>query len=124
MFNPLPWPRDGIVSVEVPPGTAPALRDVAADRPIPAAMQGTSLCFLARDVPPLGYRTYLLSGEIAKGGDGQPGGETAHSTTLDNSLLRIELDPARGVVTSLIDKRSGRGAGRYTIGIRAGAVRL
>jgi hypothetical protein len=80
VFNPLPWSRDGVVR--------------CGDR-----------AFIARDVPPLGYRTFRP--------DALPTGKGvlaahAESATLENDAFAAALDPRRGVIRSLIDKRSGR----------------
>jgi hypothetical protein len=80
VFNPLPWPRDGVVRC------------------------GTNE-FIARDVPPLGYRTFradalpTAAGKLAA----DPG-----TATMENDVFTAVLDPRRGVIRSLIDKRSGR----------------
>jgi alpha-mannosidase len=130
VFNPLPWRRDGVVIL--PGGRAlgggasggaaseggasfRALKPVddgaggdAAE--VPVGSDGTSRWFLAREVPPLGYRTYVpvagdsrpvFPGADALGADPQAG-------TMENRFLKATLDPGRGTVRSLIDKRSGR----------------
>ena len=121
VFNPLPWPRDGSVAIELPPAAKPGSKDAAASRPpavvlqdavsrrfVAAEVRGSSLCFLARDVPALGYRTYVVSDETERTSGGPPGTEPARATTLENALFRAELDPAHGTVKSLVDRRSGR----------------
>jgi len=76
VFNPLPWKRDGIVRV--------------GDKD-----------FVARDVPPCGYRAY---DKLEAAGD-----------ALENEFFKVTLD---GTIRSIIDKRTGRelvepGFGRY-----------
>jgi alpha-mannosidase len=75
VYNPLPWPRSGIVEID---GTA----------------------FLAKDVPALGYRAYPPPPNIAP----QP----LSGDTLENEFIRVRLDPVRGVIASLVEKRTGR----------------
>jgi alpha-mannosidase len=54
------------------------------------------------EVPPLGYRTYRVrKGSVA----GEP--LTATDTTLENSHLRLELDPSTGHIRSLVLKSRG-----------------
>ncbi|NLO72575.1 MAG: hypothetical protein GX100_00515, partial [candidate division WS1 bacterium] len=92
---------------------------------------GRDLCFLAREVPACGYRTYRLlpgttgvspggASDISPvGGSGVPpvpplsplpcqgrglGGEAA----LENAFYRLEVDPATGALTSLYDKSHQR----------------
>ena len=80
VFNPLPWARDGLVSAA---GQAP---------------------FVARDVPAMGYRTYTPADLAA----GSKSAVSVTATGMENNWLKATVDPARGVVTSLVDKRSGR----------------
>ena len=135
VFNPLPWPRDGLVAVEIRPDVAAAFKDAATGRPVPCTLRGTTLGFIARDVPALGYRTYMFSRKgwspgVSRSEDEKPpegGTPTARqmtqspagwerlqpvghegTATLENAFFRLHLDPARGVVALLVDKRSGR----------------
>jgi hypothetical protein len=80
VFNPLPWARDGIV-------------------------RAGSTAFIARDVPALGYRTFRADALPAAAGNlaADPG-----TATMENDVFTAVLDPRRGVIRSLIDKRSGR----------------
>ena len=82
VFNPLPWNRSGLVTAG-----------------------GRTNRFVARDVPALGYRTYVKVPQPAPSE-----GLRADSSTgvLESPYFRAIIDPARGVLTSLIDKGSGR----------------
>ena len=104
VFNPLPWPRDGLVAADVPPGFASALKDTSTGDVVPAELEGNTLRFVATNVPPLGYRTYVPAPQASvadRGGD-------ASRSTIENAFLRVRLETARGVVASLVDKRTGR----------------
>lgn len=81
VFNPLPWKRDGVAIV-------PRNGDI-----------------LARDVPPLGYKTLPLDSLPKPENDSQID-EAAN--TIENASFKVTLDPAHGTIRSLIDKRSGR----------------
>ncbi|MGA2255224.1 MAG: hypothetical protein ABSG53_11220 [Thermoguttaceae bacterium] len=108
VFNPLPWTRDG--EVEVPwTGTTAALADVA-NREIIAAQAGATpagqhtLRFVARNLPPLGYRTFVPA-------QGAPHGSVSsdvNARCIENKLLRVTLDPTRCGIKSIVDKRTGR----------------
>ena len=115
VFNPLPWPRDGTVAVQVSPKASYGLKDAATDQAVLCQQEGGRLAFLARDVPAMGYRTYV-AGPLP----GPLDGKGTPSATLENSFFRLRLDPARGVVASLVDKRSGRelvdSASKYGLG--------
>jgi hypothetical protein len=122
VFNPLPWPRDGVARLQLPPGMAyEGMKDATSGQPVPCQQDGASLIFLARDLPALGYRTYVpfsapqvaeaaLSGEVQSGA----------AAVVESAFFRVRLDPARGVVTSLVEKRSGRelvdSASKYGLG--------
>ncbi len=103
VFNPLPWTRDG--EVEVPwTGTTTALADVA-NREIIAAQPGEhSLRFVARNLPPLGYRTFVPAQGATRGNVSAD----ADAQCIENELLRVTLDPARCGIKSIIDKQTGR----------------
>ncbi len=115
VFNPLPWTRDEFVQTKAIglcgcPNVAnsPAVvKDVASGKTIPAELFffGGGLEFVARDVPPLGYRTYVLVNEKSE----QHALPLANNrNVLENEYFRVRLDPKRGVVASLVDKQSGR----------------
>jgi hypothetical protein len=79
VYNPLPWERSGMVQI----GTE-RLR--------------------VKDVPPCGYRTCPLPPARA----GADSVRAATPATLENSFFKLTVDPARGGITSLVDKRTGR----------------
>ncbi|QNI30133.1 hypothetical protein H7849_13105 [Alloacidobacterium dinghuense] len=56
--------------------------------------------FHAKDIPALGYRTFPPPPS--------PGSKTLPGDILENEFMRVRLDPARGVIASLVDKRTGR----------------
>jgi glycosyl hydrolase family 38 len=105
VFNPLPWTRDDVVSVEVPDGTPYGLKDATTGDTVPTEIEATTLRFVARDVPAMGYRTYVAA--KADKDQGDLAGD-ADSATIENHTFCLKFDPSRGVVTSLVDKRSGR----------------
>jgi len=76
VFNPLPWKRDAVVTVN-----------------------GKS--FLAKDLPPSGYKTFPLP---AAADSAKP----AKGTAFESSFFKLTVDPANGGISSLVDKRSGR----------------
>ncbi len=119
VFNPLPWERDAAVSIDVPSARFASLKDLAADSIVPIEVEGTTVHFVARSVPPLGYRTYVPADESAAGNrlilDAQ-------SSTIENRWYRVKLDPVHGSIVSihhkpsareLVDNQSGYGFGQY-----------
>ncbi|MFD7438408.1 alpha-mannosidase [Streptomyces sp. NPDC059861] len=111
VFNPHPWTLDGDVEVEF--GQAAAVRltdDTGAPVPVQltrseATMVGNRgrLAFRA-SVPPLGHRVYHLVNGAERGSQGPV---TATDSSLENEHLRIEVDPATGWLSSLVDKETG-----------------
>lgn len=60
------------------------------------------------DLPPLGYRTYRMSAEAA-GTDGSSGTPLRTAgTTLENELVRLELDGSSGRIGALVLREDGR----------------
>jgi glycosyl hydrolase family 38 len=103
VFNPLPWRRDG--SVDVPwfdPTTSVA--DVASGQIAPAATDGGRLRFVAKDLPPMGYRTFVPGARPAQGRVAA----NTQTRSIENEFLRVTLDPVRCGVCSIVDKKTGR----------------
>jgi hypothetical protein len=132
VYNPLPWKRDGLVSIPAKMPDAGALRPVDGGEDLAVETVDGQLRFVARDVPPMGYRTYvpaprgegvppLLSSsseEKKQGQDalatrtpsnrGQDARDTPDGDTIETAQFRATFDPARGIVRSLVEKASGR----------------
>jgi alpha-mannosidase len=104
VFNPMPWTRDGVIRLS--PGKNPAdLKDVATGAILPVEKGESGMQFVARDLPPLGYRTYVaMEGNRKRPEGSRPDGPA----DIEGRFFRVRVDPARGVVTSILDKRSGR----------------
>ncbi|HEX4811404.1 MAG TPA: glycoside hydrolase family 38 C-terminal domain-containing protein [Nonomuraea sp.] len=112
VFNPHPWPVT--TRVEMQYGLAPAGvhvvdadgADVPCQRIQPVATtddKGRGATVFRADLPPLGYRLYRLR----QGGGSAGGALSCGPTHLENDVLRLELDPATGWLSSLLDKRTG-----------------
>ncbi len=105
VFNPLPWKRDGVVTLAAPNALFTALKPVGGGPVASAETEAGLVRFTAHDIPAFGYRTYTpvqatpnLPALVADASTG----------TLENRWFKLTLDPARGAVRSLVDKRSGR----------------
>ncbi|MEU6716212.1 NEW3 domain-containing protein [Nonomuraea sp. NPDC046802] len=101
--NTLPFPRDGLTRVPLPPGRTLANPEGAE---VPAVVENGTLTFLAKDVPSMGWRTYDVV-------EGSPGAwhSTSHTSpcTIQNDRWQVTADPARGgALTSVLDRTSGR----------------
>ncbi len=104
VYNPLPWKRDGVVSVKSDAAFA-AVKPTDGVDALPVESRGGELRFVARDVPAMGYRTYVsVKAELPPSrlaGD-------AKSATIESPFFKAVLDPAHGAIRSLTDKRTGR----------------
>ena len=106
VFNPLPWSHSGVVSAVVK-GPLGRITEVASGRQIPVEFVGDNgLRFLARDVPAGGYKTYTLPESSQR--EPAPAALSPVQPVLENKFFQATLDPARGTIQSLIDRRSGR----------------
>ena len=116
VFNPLPWPRDGLVQVNANSFAAAngvrcadTQQRARVARSDGAALEGPPkiATFVAKDIPPLGYRTYVFENVPAT----EPApllavSETNH--TMESAFFKVVLDPQHGRIASLVDKRANR----------------
>ncbi|NLH41994.1 MAG: hypothetical protein GX448_09140 [Planctomycetes bacterium] len=105
VFNPLPWPRSGVVQVawsgSPPAGLEPADGGVA----VPVAADGDGLHFIAQDIPAMGYRLFVPSQWAAARDEMRSDPQTG---TIENGFFRVALDAGRGGIRSIVSKRTGR----------------
>ena len=107
VFNSLNWRRSEIISCELPPGNW-HIYDTSGNQ-LPCQLSyNQRLLFLASDIPSVGYRLFwLVPGNseikpqaISVGNEG--------SFTLENSLLKVEINPETGNLSSILDKKNQR----------------
>ncbi len=110
VFNSLSWPRSGPSVVKIPrgfveEGTAFAIIDPETGNEVPcqfrrAARNYREFELVAREVPPFGYRVYLLKTERpAPAPESSP--FSVQGNVLSNGLVRVELDPARAAIAGI-----------------------
>jgi hypothetical protein len=105
VYNPLPWKRDGWVSMPIGYRPVAAFQSVDDRGVVPVDARRGRLHFVARDIPPMGYRTYVPIPSAPAAACLRADQQAA---ALESPAFRAVVDPARGVVRSLVDKRSGR----------------
>ena len=106
VYNPCPWPADGVVEVACPDASSiTSIRAVPDGTPLAVSGDAEGIRFIARQVPACGYRTYepVRGTPLQSAPDLRAGG-----TMLENRFLRVTLDPMRGCIGSLIEKSTGR----------------
>lgn len=120
VFNTLGWRRDALVEVEADASFYPprAVNSVVAVSPsgevLPVQQSGERrYIFVAKDLPACGYRVYVLRprGEREPGikGAAAPEAEKGRKERrLVGGRYDLEIDPAKGLITRLIDKKLGR----------------
>ncbi len=103
VFNPLPWERNGVVDVSWA-GDIQALTDVASGEVVPTAVKDGRLRFVAKNLPPMGYRTYSASQRQSP----KLVSAVAKTQIIENELFRVTLDPTRCGIRSIVHKKTGR----------------
>jgi alpha-mannosidase len=112
IFNPLAWERTDVVEVSVqmpgPIKNGVSVLD-AKNRLLPSQILSSDdstntarLLVEPKSVPSLGYAEV----RVVPGHRDSPTDLSAHDLTLENSALRVVVDPKTGCITSLFDKRS------------------
>jgi hypothetical protein len=115
VYNPLPWKRDGEIVLDTrlifgndfvslkPADGGPA---IAVSHEYQAIEDKAPMSrFVVKDIPPMGYRTYLASNEKT---------ETPElnvdktSGTIESPYFKATIDAKRGRISSLTDKRTGK----------------
>ncbi|HUA65658.1 MAG TPA: polysaccharide lyase family protein [Alphaproteobacteria bacterium] len=101
VFNPLTWQRNAVVKTEMPV----AVQDMETERvyPCQSLPEGGS-CFVADNLPPIGYRTY----KQATLTDTPADAVQISGNTMENEFYRVSLNPATGGISSIYDKQLGR----------------
>ena len=104
VFNPLPWERSGLVTMQLPAGAGipAAVRDLAGGKEIPVSVTGNTISFAATDVPAGGYRTYVPVEQATV---------VISSTTneeMETTHFRVKFDTKRGGIASLVNRADGR----------------
>jgi alpha-mannosidase len=101
VFNPLAWSRNAVVSTE----STGAVLDMKTKRISPSQLlpEGGS-CFIADDLPAIGYRIYREIGlkEIP------PDAVEISGNRIENEYYRVTLNPKTGGIASIYDKQLGR----------------
>ncbi len=103
VFNSLAWPRKAVVKIDE---AFPVVADVKADKILPCqALPEGGSCFIADDLPAVGYRCYQKSGipdtmwtKAVQISDNQ----------IENEFYRVRLNPKTGGIASIYDKQLHR----------------
>jgi hypothetical protein len=105
VFNPLDHPRTDLVRVAVENlGTGFQLIDAATQQVLSCERDGEEICFVAADVPALGYKAFRFKAAGMAGVPARKGIMTAENDLLENRFYRVRFDKTTGAITSIFDK--------------------
>jgi len=105
VYNPLSWQRSGITRVHPPSPDLTQVRDAASGKVVVSQLNldGT-VSFAVEDVPPVGYRTYLLEHSATAPAKE----EEVSGDTLENRFYKVRLRALDGSIDSIWDKSLSR----------------
>ncbi|MCX6225403.1 MAG: hypothetical protein NTV01_11760, partial [Bacteroidia bacterium] len=104
IFNPLPWKRSGIVTVDNLSGApvTSAVKDLETGNTLPVEQSGQSFSFRATEIPAGGYRTYVpVAGTPAMTA-------SLEGESIETRYFRVKFDIKRGGIASLVSLADGR----------------
>jgi hypothetical protein len=100
VFNPLAWSRTDLVTID----QADAVQDVKTKGRFPCqALPEGGSCFVATDLPSVGYRSYRRVAQAAA----SPNAVQFANGQMENEFYRVSLDPTSGALKSIVDKQTG-----------------
>ena len=100
VFNPLSWSRTDLVTTE----QAGAVQDVKTKRKLPCqALPEGGSCFVASELPSVGYRSYRKMFEAEPAANAA----TFAEGRMENEFYRVTLDATNGALKSILDKETG-----------------
>ncbi len=108
VFNALNWTRDAPVEVEFPIENEHQYRaiDLSTGREIVSRYTGHTLRFVARDLPPVGYKKVRLE-RTATATPGPGYALQTDACLIQNAFYRIEADCATGNIVGFVARPSG-----------------
>ncbi len=107
VFNTLAWERDGVVKTALPhnlQGEIKIMNPEGQEIPSQILISGEGkrkVCFIARKVPPLGFRIYRIQ---EGSGSNEQSSLKINETSLENQYFRITINPESGNLSSIFDK--------------------
>ncbi len=108
VYNPLPWERTGLVTI-LAYNNIKSVKDLETGEILSVNSKDNVLRMIAKDVPPMGYRTYIPVDELIKEKESRTSLIVDKgNNTIENDFFRLKIDPEKGIVASLTDKKTGR----------------
>jgi alpha-mannosidase len=109
VYNPLAWKRNGIVTIHASSWSYPikALKDSETGELVQVENMGNIIRFLATDVPPLGYRTYIPVSESTTDKETSLKLNSVEGK-IENEFFNIKIDSIHGAIASITNKKTGQ----------------
>ncbi|WP_140939131.1 glycoside hydrolase family 38 N-terminal domain-containing protein [Sphingobacterium lumbrici] len=107
VYNPLPWERSGMVTIQTGTSFKKALKNLATGEIVSFVKNKNILQFQANRIPAMGYMTFVATDEEAV----VPASNLsfdAEKVTMENEFFKITFDEQSGTIKSLIDKKSNK----------------
>ncbi len=110
VFNPLNWQRSDVVTVCLPQSVDAAWKiyDLSGEKILSQLSEESTLLFLAKDIPSVGYRVFWLCRDDELCRDARPCTPNLQDWVLENERLRVVVDPDTGDLSSVFDKIAQR----------------
>jgi alpha-mannosidase len=108
VYNPLPWKRDGQVKIQIQSGNlnnASSLKDVETGELIALSNKGNIIRFIAKEVPAMGYKSYIMVKGKETGNSGLQ--LIKDKNIIENEYFKVTIDRIKGGIGSVIEKKSG-----------------
>jgi len=108
VYNSLPWQRTGMVKLQMRSNNIQgnALKDLSSGEIISLSNKGNVICFIAEDVPAMGYKTYVPVESLQEATSSLA--TDIKQDIIENEYFRIQIDASKGRIISIIDKRTNR----------------
>lgn len=114
VWNALSFPRSDVVRLTVDDASQfAAVRDAQGTLLPLQALDAHTLVFVARDVPGFGHKTYFLGNSASAAPHSNAphqvtAQESAERIVLENEFMRASITRSTGLITSLLDKKTGQ----------------
>ena len=105
VYNALPWQRDGLVTLHAS-NRGNAVKDIETGEIIPVSNEKNIIEFVARNIPASGYRNYVLINDSSVASNDLKVDEQLN--TIENKFYKIQFDPSKGAIASIIAKQTGK----------------
>jgi hypothetical protein len=107
VYNPLPWERNDMVTVQTATSFKKSLKNVATGEIVPIVKNKNILQFQANHIPAMGYTTFVSTDEEAVSPKSNLSFD-AEKAMMENDFFKITFDKQSGTIKSLIDKKSNK----------------